>query len=269
MSDEGSIENPAQAYQEFLVPTLFLPWAGELIRRVVLVPGEQVLDIACGTGVVAREAAKIVGPGGSVTGVDISPSMLDVARASTPKGGTPVDWKSAHAEALPFEDGSFSATLCQQGLQFVGDRGAALHEMYRVLKPGGRAGVSVWRGLEHQSVKGALFGAMQRQFGEKTNIPFSLGEEGPLRALFDEAGFRDVAVGIVRRQVEVPDIDQFVSLTILGASAAIPALARASDTERTAAVNAIKQEIKADLDAVRVGEGMEFPMESHIVIARK
>lgn len=268
MTAEGARSNPAQTYQDYLVPALFEPWAGELLARVSLVDGEQVLDVACGTGAVARRAAALVGPRDSVTAVDISAAMLNVARSLPPADGARIDWVEGRADVLPFGDTNFDVVLCQQGLQFVPNRSTAVQEMHRVLKPGGRGGVSVWRSVEHQSVTAALFAAMDRQFGVTAQVPFSLGDAGELRTLFVDAGFRNVTIEDVRRQVRFPSIERYVALSVLGASAAIPALANATDAERDAAIEAIRLEIRDELESVRDGDGVAFPMASHIAIAR-
>ena len=268
MTDHPSVTSPAEAYQAYMVPSMFLPWSGELLSRVALMPGERVLDVACGTGVVARGAAAAVGPSGAVTGIDPSPAMLDVARTVPVPDGVPISWQQGRAEELPFEDGSFDVVLCQQGVQFFSDRLAGIREMHRVLKAGGRAGVSVWRGAEHQSVKGDLLLALQRQFGPGALVPYSFSDADALRTLFVDAGFRDIRLEIVRRQNPTPSIDEFIEMTIRGVSAAIPVLARATDEERAAAISSVRQEIADEIAAVRVGEGLDYPMESHIVVAR-
>lgn len=267
MREQSPPSNPAEAYQAFMVPTMFEPWSHELLDRAALRPGERILDIACGTGVVARNAAARVGAGGSITGLDPGPAMLEVARRLPTPDGTRVEWVQGRAEELPFEDAAFEVALCQQGVQFFTDRPVAFREIRRVLKPGGRAGVSVWRGPEHQSVKGALLLALQRWFGPGALVPYSFGDADALQALFVDAGFRDVRLEVVRRQMAVPSIDEFIEMTIRGASAAVPALARATDDERASAIHSIRQEIADEIEAERVGEGLVTFMESHIVLA--
>src|SRR5262245_6199314 len=105
-----------------------------LADAVRIRPGERVLDVACGTGVLARQAASRVGSEGSVAGVDPSPGMLAVAKRLAPA----IAWRQGTAEALPFEDGSFDAVVSQFGMMFFADRGRAIREMLRVLIPGGR-----------------------------------------------------------------------------------------------------------------------------------
>ena len=267
MSDTFSNGNPAEAYQAFMVPTMFLPWSRELLNRVSPGDGERVLDIACGTGVVARGAVERVGPQGP-QGVDSSDGMLKVARTIPVPNGVRIDWKKARAEELPFGDATFDVVLCQQGLQFFVDRQAGIREMRRVLKPGGRVGISVWLGPEHQSVKGALLKALVQRFGPGAMVPYSFGDKDAVQTLMVDAGFHDIVIGVVRREMSAPSVEEFIAMTVLGASAAVPALAKASRQEREEAISSIRAAIAADIDAARVGEGLEYPMKSHIITAR-
>ena len=109
-------------------------------RRPPLGP-QRALDLACGTGIVARRVAPRVAPGGSVAGLDVSPAMLAVARARAAAEGVEVTWDEGNATSLPYGDGAFDLALCQQGLQFFPDQPAALRELHRVPPPpaGGRS----------------------------------------------------------------------------------------------------------------------------------
>ncbi|MFL6266603.1 MAG: methyltransferase domain-containing protein [Actinomycetes bacterium] len=138
----------AEVYQRQLVPAIFAPWAPRVLDLAAPAAGARVLDVACGTGVVARLAAERVGPGGRVVGLDLNPGMLQVA-AGLAVRGAPTRWVQADAGHLPFGDRSFEVVCCQLGLQYVPDRAAALAEMARVLAPGGRLAAMVWRSIEH------------------------------------------------------------------------------------------------------------------------
>ena len=124
-------------YERYFVPVIGTPLATDLIDIATLRPGERVLDVACGTGVVARLAAERVGTTRTVAGIDINPGMLTVARSVTPPGMS-IEWYETSAEAIPLPDEAFDVVLCQLGLQFVSDKLAALREMRRVLAPNGR-----------------------------------------------------------------------------------------------------------------------------------
>src|SRR5262249_33536426 len=138
--------NAAELYQRYLVPAITARWAQDLVDRALLQGGEKVLDVACGTGVVARLAAAKVAPG-HVTGLDLNAGMLAVARGVSNEGA-PIDWNEGSALDLPFRSGHFDVVLCQLGLQFFPDQPKALHEMRRVLREPGRVALSVYSPIE-------------------------------------------------------------------------------------------------------------------------
>ena len=112
----------AEVYEERFVPALFGQWAPLLVEEAGVDRGDRVLDVACGTGIVARTAADRVGPTGSVVGVDLNEAMLIVARRVRPD----LEWRQDDAAELPFEDGSFDVALCQMALMFFPDRAQAI-----------------------------------------------------------------------------------------------------------------------------------------------
>jgi ubiquinone/menaquinone biosynthesis C-methylase UbiE len=195
----------AQVYQERLVPAIFEPWAPQVVQLAGVGPGDRVLDVACGTGVVTRLAAQRAGPDGRVVGLDLNPAMLEVA-VGLPVSGAPVTWRQSSAEQLPFPAGSFDVVCCQLGLQFFADRPAALREMARVLARGGRLVAMVWRPIEYSPGFAALAKALDRHVGAAAGAlmraPFALGDEDELRALVETAGFTQThirrAAGAVR-----------------------------------------------------------------------
>ena len=156
MSQQGQWQVAGSApeiYERELVPAVFGVWAPILVELAPPRPSECVLDVACGTGVVARIAATRVGPSGTVVGIDLNSGMLSVARSMAspdPQSGGQLQWQEASADKLPFPDGSFNVVYCQLGLQFFADRPAALREMRRVLGTEGRLALIVWRGI-HES----------------------------------------------------------------------------------------------------------------------
>lgn len=258
--------NPAQVYEQRSVPHIFVPWSKDLLARATPRPGERVLDIACGTGIIARPVVPLVGPTGTVVGADISPAMLAVAQEIAPQ----VDWHEASADALPFPDASFDLAFCKQGFQFFPDRPAAAREMHRVLGPGGRLALSVWRGLEHNPVQQILNDVGSRHLGAPLFGPaFSMGDPSTLHAPLGAAGFQDVRVEPVTLSVRFPSPDQFLKLTILSAAAVVPALAQLSDAERTALVSAIEADAAPGLAPYRDGDALVWPMAAHVALAIK
>ena len=259
---------PAGTYEQHLVPALFLPWAADLIRRTDPRPGERVLDVACGTGAVARQVAPLVGPDGTVTAIDISPAMLEVARGVPRSAGAPIDWRSGSAQELPFPDATFELVLCQQGIQFFPDRVGALREQHRVLVAGGRLGVSVSAGLEQQPVYAAINRAMERHTGIAALAePFSLGDSGELAALLGAAGFRDVDVQTPSRPVHFPSVRQFVRVSVLGSAAAVRTLAAMGDPEREGLIAAVEQDAVQSLAAWISGDALTFPVTTNVATA--
>lgn len=182
--------NPAENYQRFFVPQIGAPVAADLLTAARLQPGERVLDVACGTGVVARLAAERVGPSGAVSGLDVHPGMLAEARKET-REGAGIRWYEASAESMPLADESFEVVLCQMGLQFVTDKPAALREMHRVLAPGGRALINAPGPIPAPFE--VLTQALAREIGPKAagfaRTVFSLHDAGELEGLLRDAGF--------------------------------------------------------------------------------
>lgn len=260
--------NPAVMYERHFVPAIFGPWAAELLRRVAPRPGERVLDLACGTGAVARQAAPIIGATGSIVGLDLSSGMLQVARALPPPAGASITWLEGPAEALPFPEAEFDAVFCQQGLQFSPDRPAVAREMRRVLRPGGRAGISVWQGIDQQPVIAAFDSVTERYLGTPSdNTPFSFGSAESLRKLLDDAGFREVVIEPVTRPVRFPARADFVRLTVLAAAAVVPDFDDLDEPAQDALVEAISRDMDPTLRAYQDGDGLAFPMTANVALA--
>jgi ubiquinone/menaquinone biosynthesis C-methylase UbiE len=198
-------------YERYFVPVIPAPLAAELLDAVAPRLGERVLDVACGTGIVARLAAERVGPTGKVTGIDLTPGMLEVAKNATPPGRA-IDWHEASAEAMPLPDEAFDVVVCQLGLMFVPDKAAAVREMKRVLVSGGRLGINV------PGPTPPLFAivdeALQRHVGSEAagfvGAVFSLNDPGEIRDLIAGAGFRDVRVRKSARKLPLPPPGEFL-----------------------------------------------------------
>ena len=203
--------NPPANYERFFVPAIGAPLATDLIRLAVLRPGERVLDVACGTGVVARLASQQVGATGTVAGLDVNPGMLAVARSATPPG-TLIEWHAASAEAMPIPDASFDVVLCQMGLQFVPDKHAALREMWRVLVHGGRLILNVPGPTPRLfTIMGE---ALARHIGAEAagfvNHVFSLHDTAEIQNLVSGAGFHDVSVQSDTKPLRLPAPEEFL-----------------------------------------------------------
>jgi SAM-dependent methyltransferase len=198
-----SVGSIAGVYEEIYVPRIFIPWAKLLLERAALRPGEAVLDVATGPGTVARIAAERVGPQGHVVGADFSEAMIAIARAkSRTTGAAPIEYRVSPAAPLDVDDEAFDVVTCQQGLQFFPDRAAAVKEMYRALKPGGRVVAAVWREIGLQPSFAALDAALSEclpadQAGA-FGAPFRWPSPEALTAAFTDQGFTSVSVDLVR-----------------------------------------------------------------------
>ena len=214
----------AENYERYFVPAIGAPLASDLVELAALRPGERVLDVACGTGVVARLAAERVGTSTSVVGIDINPGMLAVARAAD-SGATAIDWHEASADALPFSDGSFDVALCQMGLQFFPDKPGALSEIQRVLSPGGRLLINVPGPTPR--IFAILEEALGRHLGPDAaafvRAVFSLHDVAEVRELVSRSGFETVearsAVKTLRLPAPADFLWQYVHSTPLAAAA--------------------------------------------------
>ncbi len=217
MGDSGQvIANAAEVYDEFFLPALFEAWPPELISRARVGPGMRVVDVACGTGVLAIEAGKATRPGGSAVGVDLNPGMLMVARRKDPS----VDWQEAPAEALPFDSDEFDAALCQFGLMFFHDRNAAIREMLRVLRPGGRLAIAVWDSLDNTPGYLAITQLLSRLFGDEIadllRAPYVLGDAERLSRLLVESGVQKPTVSRVAGEARFSSIRSWMHTDIRG-----------------------------------------------------
>jgi ubiquinone/menaquinone biosynthesis C-methylase UbiE len=202
---------PPESYERYFVPSIAQPFAEDLVAAAALQPGERVLDVACGTGVVARLAAQRVGGSGDVAGLDVDPGMLAVARSAADAAGSAIRWYETSAESMPLPDEAFDAVLCQLSLQFVDHKATALREMRRVLAPGGRVLVNVPRPTR---LFDTFDEALSRHAGDEAagllRTVFSLHDPDRLRELFGEAGFADVAVKVETKTLHLPPAREFL-----------------------------------------------------------
>jgi ubiquinone/menaquinone biosynthesis C-methylase UbiE len=201
----------AESYERFMVPSLFEPWSFHLIQRANLQLGERVLDIACGTGIVARNVVPRVGSQGMVVGLDVNPDMIGMAQAM------------AERQRLPNEN--FDLVFCQFGLMFFSNQHAALKEMHRVLKTGGRVVLGVWQGLDRHPFYQTLHEVSQRHLGKSSvQAVFSLGSSDDLHKLLTDSGFQHVEIEPLLLTAHFPNPEEFLAWEIDVDSAETPAL---------------------------------------------
>lgn len=253
--------NAAEVYEDFFVPALFQQWPAQVAEAARVQTGMRVLDVACGTGILARSLAERLGAG-SVVGLDINPGMLAVAQRTAPL----IEWREGAAESLPFEDASFDAVVSQFGLMFFEDRHAAIHEMVRVLKPGGKLAVAVWASLKDTPGYAAMAHLLQRLFGDTIaqalHVPYNLGSRQHLRRLFDKVSLSNVDLQTLEGAARFPSIAAWVYTDVKGWTLA--------DVLDDAQVETLLRHAEHEL-APFVGPNgrVEFPAPAHIVTATK
>jgi ubiquinone/menaquinone biosynthesis C-methylase UbiE len=254
---------PGEIYERDMVPAMFAGWVDVLLDLVAPKPGERLLDVACGTGVVARQALERVGPSGRVVGLDMNPNMLMVARARAPG----VEWHEGNGMALPFADREFDVVVCQQGLQFFPDPTVGLSQMRRVLASGGRVGVAVWAAIETSPGHHALVQALERHVNAEAarvmSSPFNLGAIDALRSRAEAAGFKDVEARTERRDCRFPTPEAFTRGVLGGGT-----LARLGIQVAGEALAAVIEDVDQALQPYVEAEGLAFPMDAHLVLGR-
>ena len=257
-----------EVYERELVTAVFGAWAPILVELAQHRPGDRVVDVACGTGIVARIAAGRVGPTGAVVGIDLNTGMLSVARSVVSRtwGGGPLQWQEASADKLPLPDGSLDVVYCQLGLQFFADRAAALREMRRVLGEEGRIALMVWRGIQDSPGFAVLAEALQRHIGQAAatimRAPFGLSDADELAALVRAAGFQNVASHQTERDSSFPSVERFVLSYVAGSPLAGP-VSQAGDAAR----EALMSDVRSALVEFTNDAELAFPIAAHLLSA--
>ena len=254
-----------ELYEQALVGPLFQPWVEPLLDDVELRPGDRVLDIACGTGIVARLARERLASSGTVVGVDLNPHMLAVARRLAPT----IDWREGDAAALPLRDGErFDVVLCQQGCQFFADQAAAARQMHRALVEGGRLGVSTWRPDEEFPVLRELRRVAEKHLGPISDRRHSLGDPDSLEHSLREAGFHDVRSKRLARSIRFNDGSTFVRLNAMALVSMSAASTTLGDEERLRLVGAITRD-SAELARLHSDQGgFVYEIGTNVTLAR-
>jgi ubiquinone/menaquinone biosynthesis C-methylase UbiE len=254
-----------EAYEQHMVPGMFLRWTRVALRYAAPKPGESVLDVACGTGIGARLAATAVAPSGKVSGLDIDPAVIEVGRQVARGTPVPIEWHCANALEMPFESGTFDLCLCLQGLQFFPDRRAGFAEMRRVLKPSGRLVATIWGPLETNKGHHAVVQALERQNVDaapaKRACSFADAEQ--IKQTAASAGFQNIKLDTEDGLSEFASIESFLEGMTRGSPSTRHAVARLSDEGR----NRFKEELRDMLQPYCVGGVLAYPMRTHILSA--
>jgi len=206
----GLSQDSAEACEEVFVPASFEPWAQLLVDAAGVRPGDRVLDVACGTGIVARIAADRVGAMGSVVGLDRNPSMLAVAERLRPD----IEWRQGDASGLPFLARSFDVVLCRAALMTFDDPRKALAEMARAIKDDGTVAIQVWDRLDDQPAYRPFIDVVARVAGRDVQdllgSTFSRGDLSELQALVRAAGLWPAASRTRSTALRFGSVDAFV-----------------------------------------------------------
>lgn len=257
-----------ELYERYLVPAITAHWANDLLDRLALRHGESVIDIACGTGVVARLAAER-GHIGRLVGIDLNTAMLATARTKS----SDIEWFEGSALELPFDESSFDVVVCQLGLQFFPDRSLALKEMLRVLKPEGRVGLSVFSAIERTPAAHALVQALDKYLGAESSrtkrsehLSCDASEVGDWAK---QAGFDFVDVATVNKRFTFPSMLDYVRIQL--SATPMAGLLKERDAEqRERLILSIADDAASRVAPSMLADGrLTFPQESFVVTARR
>jgi SAM-dependent methyltransferase len=252
----------AEVYESCFVPAIFGAWASPVADAAGIRRGDKVLDVGCGTGVLAREALRRVGQEGQVVGLDLNEGMLAVAARSEPK----IAWRRGDAASLPFEDLSFDVVVSQFALMYFPDHVASLREMWRTLAPGGRLAIAAWAPIDHARGYQILVDIAVRQCGREAAdvlaAPFVLGDQVELARLLVNSGISGANVTLHEGSIRFPSVKEFIRIEVKGSPLA--------DMLSDDVMQALAAESESALAEFVVPSGeIIMPMDAHIVTASK
>jgi SAM-dependent methyltransferase len=254
-----------EMYERFLVGPLFTPFAQSMLVRVGVSGDDRLLDIACGTGIVARLARERLGGRGQVVGVDASPGMLAVARSVS----STIDWREGSADALPVSgDERFDAVTCHQGLQFFPDKAAAVREMRRVLAPGGRVAIGTWRPIPEVPLFRDLHQVAERHLGLLNDQRHSFGDGDAIAGLLTDAGLGGVSAETVTHTIRMADSATFARLNSMAVVGMSPGAKAMSDDQRAAVTADLVRDSVQAMAPYVVDGTVVFSLASNIVMGR-
>jgi len=258
-----------EAYERFISEPMTEPCVPALFDAVQLTAGDRVLDLGCGTGIVARMAAGRVGSDGRIVGMDLNPGMLAAAQELAGDGAAAnVEWRQGDAMNLPVEDGAFDVVFCQQALQFVPDKIAAVREMHRVLDSEGRVACSVLRDLSFNPFQQAIAAALERHIGpdaaQAIHMAFGSGDPDALRELGTEAGFHRVQVQPQMTMIRYDSLDEMVP----GYLASTPASGLVADAGASVQ-SAVLEDVEDALHDYLDDDGLAAPFQLYVLTGRK
>lgn len=218
MSQKVSEEliDAGRGYERLFVPSLFEVWTKHLLEGAGVLEGSHVLDVACGTGVLTRDALSRAGASGRVVGADAAPGMLAAAKEIEPA----IDWVLCSAEALDEDDAVFDCVISQFGMMFFDDKQKAADEMFRVLKPGGSLAIAVWQSVEHNPAYADIISLLEQLVGtaaaDALRLPYSLGDADRVTAVLEISGFDEITVEAKTELARFPNSRQMVEAELRG-----------------------------------------------------
>ena len=262
MENNNLKKTPPEIYDEYFLPAIFSLWPSRIIKLADIKAGDNVLDVATGTGVLAKSGFETVAPDGSVVGLDPTDGMLAIAR----KKSSEIKWVHGVAEEIPFEDNHFDAVVSQFGMMFFVDREKALQEMFRVLKQGGKLVVAVWASLEETPGYNLFVQVLDRLFGRdianELIAPFNLGDSKKFESHFINAGFSDYEIKTVQGSANFKSVDEWVYMDIKGWT-----LADKIDNTQYALL--LEEMKKNTAQFTQENQTIKFDMPAHIAIFQK
>lgn len=254
----------AQVYEDQKVRAIFGPLARATLDIVPIAPGDLLLDVACGTGIVARSVRDRYGTDVAVKGADLNDDMIEMARKLTSGVVPPIEWVVADATTMPFEDGAFSVCICQQGLQFIPDKIAAVREFRRVLRPGGRVVISIWAGASSffVAMADALSRHVSEAVAEQSLAPFAFRAEETVPSLLSEAGFGNISVQALSIDRIIEDPEAAIPKEIF-ANPVGPKVKQKGEE----ALGRIVSDIMRDCARFEVEGALVVPQKAHLIAA--
>jgi len=253
-----------RGYESLFVPALFEKWTKHLIEGAGIREGSHVLDIACGTGILARDALSRTGPGGRVVGADPAPGMLAAAKEIEPS----IDWILCSAEALELDDETFDCVISQFGMMFFQDRQKSAEEMFRVLKPGGSLAIAVWNSVEQNPAYADIIAVLQEQVGtaaaDALRLPYSLGNPDEVTTVLDNSGFASINVETKVESAQFPSSRHMVEAELRGW------LPLFNINLSEAEINGVLIESDSTLSKYAISSSKAiFPTSAHVITARR
>ncbi len=256
----------AEMYERNMVSAIFETFACDLLEFAELRDGENVLDVACGTGIVARLAWPGVAPAGGVVGLDVSSAMLEVARDVSSQQAANIRWIEGNVTDMPISDDEFDAVICQHGLQYFPDQPAALLELRRVLRPTGRLILNVWRPVRFNAGHAVFADALERHVNAEAaatrRAPFKLSDRDELRSLLTDAGFQKVIVCLSTRVARFPSAEAMIRIMMAGTP-----LGATMEDANPQILNTVIDEVTSGLTEYLDDCGLAIPMQVWVVTA--